>query len=52
MEQLFQYFKKFNALSVDANLALSSNCNVEKKKNNDLQPIGNYLSYDKQLINN
>ncbi len=41
MEQLFQYFKKFNPLSKDAENAIAEiSTMVSIKKNKDLQPIG------------
>lgn len=41
MEHLFQYFKKFNLLSKDAENAIAEICSILTiKKNNDLQPIG------------
>ena len=41
MEGLFNYFKKFNALSTEAKNAVSEICKVVTvKKNIDLQPIG------------
>ncbi len=41
MEQLFQYFKKFNPLSQDAENAIVEICSILTiKKNKDLQPIG------------
>jgi CRP-like cAMP-binding protein len=41
MEQLFQYFRKFNRLSSAAEAAIAEICNnVSVKKNNDLQSIG------------
>ena len=41
MEQLFQYFKKFNPLSKDAENAIAEISSIVTiKKNNDLQPIG------------
>ena len=41
MEQLFQYFKKFNPLSKDAENAIAEICStITIKKNKDLQPIG------------
>jgi CRP-like cAMP-binding protein len=41
MEQLFQYFKKFNQLSQEAENAIAEICSIVCiKKNKDLQPIG------------
>jgi len=41
MEQLFQYFKKFNPLSREAETAIAKICsNLSIKKNKDLQSIG------------
>ncbi len=41
MEQLFQYFNKYNSLSQEAENAIAEICNIVTiKKNNDLQPIG------------
>jgi CRP-like cAMP-binding protein len=41
MEQLFQYFKKFNLLSKDAENAIAEICSIVTiKKNTDLQSIG------------
>jgi CRP-like cAMP-binding protein len=41
MTSLFQYFKKFNPLSQEAENAIAEICSmVTIKKNNDLQPIG------------
>jgi CRP-like cAMP-binding protein len=41
MTSLFQYFKKFNPLSQEAENAIAEICTIVTiKKNNDLQPIG------------
>lgn len=41
MQALFQYFKKFNPLSKEAEQAILSICStIHIKKNEDLQPIG------------
>ena len=41
MEALFQYFKKFNPLSKEAEKAIAAISNIVTiKKNKDLQPIG------------
>jgi len=41
MEQLFQYFRKFNTLSREAESAIAEICNtLTIKKNNDLQSFG------------
>ena len=41
MDKLFEYFKKFNTLSKEAERAIADICSIITiKKNKDLQPIG------------